>query len=285
MQRVKSSGTRTVMICFAALINALNLKTFVNAAGLYPGGFTGLTLLMQELFHRFNGIDLPFAPINLLFNSIPAIISFKFIGKKYTLFSCLMIVLTSVLADFIPVIPVVDDVTLCAVFGGIIGSVASTLCLLAGATAGGTDFIAIFISEKFSMDAWGYIFGLNLCILGTAGALFGWEAALYSIIYQYVAMQVLQMLYRRYQKVTLFVITLQPELAYQIIKDETNHDATRVDAVGCYTNQPKTILYSVISADEARRVVGQLKKVDNTAFINVVKSDHIRGNFYSPPKD
>lgn len=285
MQRVKSNVARTVMVCLAALISALNLKTFVHAAGLYPGGFTGLTLLIQEFFHRFRSIDLPFAPINLLFNSVPAIISFKFIGKKYTLFSCLMIVLTSILADFIPIIPMVDDVMLCAVFGGIIGSVSSTLCLLAGSTAGGTDFIAIFISEKFGKDAWGYIFGFNLCILGTAGALFGWEAALYSIIYQYVAMQVLQMLYRHYQKVTLFVITSRPELAYQIIKDDTNHDATKFDAVGCYTHQPRTILYSVISADEARRVVGHLKKLDKTAFINVVKSDHIRGNFYSPPKD
>ena len=34
----------------AATIMALNIKTFVRAGGLFPGGFTGLTLLLQNIF-------------------------------------------------------------------------------------------------------------------------------------------------------------------------------------------------------------------------------------------
>lgn len=285
IQKQKPAPIRIFLICIAAVINAINLNSFVHAGSLYPGGFTGVTLLIQEAFRRFSGGALPFAPINIIFNSVPAIISFRYIGKKYTLYSCLMIVATSFMADLIPIIPIVEDVLLSAVFGGIVGAIPTTLCLLAGASAGGTDFISIFISEKYGRDGFTYIFIFNMFILVVAGILFGWEAALYSIIFQFVAKQMLQSLYRRYQKVTLFIITENPEVVYKIIHEGTNHDATRIDAVGCYTNQPKTILYSVISGDEAHKISSEVRRADPKAFINVMRSEQIMGNFYSRPKD
>ena len=52
---------RILMVVAAAVLMAVNLKTFVHAGGLFPGGFTGLTLLVQEIFSRFFRISLPFA--------------------------------------------------------------------------------------------------------------------------------------------------------------------------------------------------------------------------------
>ena len=71
-----------------------------------------------------------------------------------------------------------------------------SLCLFGNATTGGTDFIAIFLSERKGMDAWNIVLGLNVLILGAAGYLFGWDKALYSIIYQYASTQVLHTLYK-----------------------------------------------------------------------------------------
>ena len=50
----------------AATIMALNIKTFVRAGGLFPGGFTGLTLLIQNIFQTFMGIAVPYTLINVL---------------------------------------------------------------------------------------------------------------------------------------------------------------------------------------------------------------------------
>ena len=69
-------------------------------------------------------------------------------GKKFTLYSCLCIVLTSVLTDLIPGIAITSDVLLISIFGGIINGFAISLCLLTGSTTGGTDFISIYLSEK-----------------------------------------------------------------------------------------------------------------------------------------
>ena len=44
---------RFLLVTVGALIMAVNLNTFVHAAGLLPGGFTGITLLIQEVFHLY----------------------------------------------------------------------------------------------------------------------------------------------------------------------------------------------------------------------------------------
>ena len=276
---------RLFLVCVGSFLFALNLNIFVANSGLIPGGFTGISELIQRIFLTYFNIKIPFSPIYYLCNLIPAIISFKYIGKKFTLYSCLMIFLSGLFTDILPVINVTDDILLAAIFGGLLSSVAVSFCLFAGATSGGTDFIAIFIAERYGKDAWNYIFYANVIILCIAGFLFGWEASLYSMIFQFTATQLLNYLYRRYQKVTLFVITNKPDEIYKLIKDKTNHDATLFHGEGCFEKQERHLIYSVISGDEKNLIVNAIKETDPHAFVNIVNSKQILGKFYRKPND
>ena len=120
-------------------VMAMNIKSFVRAGGLFPGGFTGLTLLIQQAADKFFHFSVPYSAVNLLLNLAPIMISFRFIGKKFTLYSCVAIVLTSILTDILPGYPITSDILLICVFGGLINGFAVSLCLFAGATSGGTD--------------------------------------------------------------------------------------------------------------------------------------------------
>lgn len=145
---LKKDGKRIVVICIASVIMAINTKTFVRTGGLYPGGVMGITILIQAIFENFLGIEIPFSLVNLLLNTLPIYIGFRFIGKKFTLYSCLMIVLNSVLTDIIPANVITYDTLLISIFGGMISGFAISLCLMMNATTGGTDFLAIYLSEK-----------------------------------------------------------------------------------------------------------------------------------------
>ena len=101
------------------------------------------------------------------------------------------------------------DILLISIFGGLINGFAIALCLNVGTTTGGTDFISIYMSQQKGMDAWNYILFGNVIILLIAGAMFGWSIALYSIIYQFCSTQIIQMLYKRYQKETLCNISFK----------------------------------------------------------------------------
>ena len=284
-QSVFKEARRLFMITAGACIMAINIKSFIRAGNLVPGGFNGITLLLQQIGRAFFDVEVPFTLINLLLNAVPVFISFRFIGKKFTLYSCLMIGLSSVLTDILPGYPVTQDTLLVCVFGGIINAFAISLCLKAGATSGGTDFIAIFFSEKFGIDTFNYIFVGNVIVILIAGGLFGWDEALYSIIFQFTSTQMLHMLYKRYQKQTLFIITAKPEEVYQEIKNITNHDATLFKGTGCYRKHECNMLYSVVGSDEIHKVVTKIKEIDGQAFINIMKTEQITGRFYKRPND
>jgi uncharacterized membrane-anchored protein YitT (DUF2179 family) len=285
---------RLLSIIVAALLMAFNLSTFVRAGGLIPGGFTGLTLLIQESALRFGGIRVPFSLILYALNAVPAIISFKYIGKWFTLYSVLMVILTGFFTDWLPgmimpggIVEIirVHDILLSAVFGGLINAVAVSICLHAGATSGGTDFIAIFISEKFRKDAWNYIFMGNCVILILAAFLFTLDRALYSIIFQFTATMALSRLYQGYQQKTLFIITDKSREVYELIRDKTNHAATSFSGIGHYEMTERVMLYSVVSAGEVNGLVAAIRKIDPNAFINVIKTEQLNGRFYQHPKD
>ena len=153
----KSDIQRLLLVLLGAFVMALNIRIFVRAGDMFPGGFNGLTLLIQRTASQYLHIELPFSLINLLLNAAPAVISFLYIGKKFTLYSGLMIVVSSILTDLLPGFEITSDPLLISIFGGIINGCAISLCLFANATSGGTDFIAIFFSERKGIDTWNYI--------------------------------------------------------------------------------------------------------------------------------
>ena len=276
---------RLIVVTFASVVFAINIKSFVRAGGILPGGATGLTLLIQEIADRFLGFKVPYTPINVAINVIPVYIGFKFIGKKFTSLSCIAIVLTGILADLIPGYVITNDIILISIFGGIINGVAVSLCLLMDATSGGIDFIAIYLYKK-GADGFNVALYVNACILITAGALFGWERALYSIVFQYVSTTVIHVLYRKYQQTTLFIVTQFPEEISALIYDMTNHGSTIIYGRGAHEEEKeKSVVYSVISATQVTKVINAVKIRDPEAFVNVFKSERISGKFYRIPED
>ena len=150
----KKESKRLIFGLIGAVIMAVNIKTFVRAGGLYPGGFNGVTLLIQTICDRFFDITVPFSPISLALNAIPAIISFKAIGKRFTVITSILVVATSFITDMVPAIPITEDILLICIFGGLINGVAIIVALLGGASTGGTDLIAIYFAEKKKKDVW-----------------------------------------------------------------------------------------------------------------------------------
>jgi len=283
------SPRRALLVIASGVLMSFNINTFIHAGGLIPGGFTGLSLLIQEICLRFGNFKLPFSVPFYILNAVPAAVCFKFIGKKFTLYSLLSIVITGLLADWMPAMFIaliqLHDTLLSAVFGGALNGLGIALCLYAGATSGGTDFIAIFISEKYRKDAWNYIFIGNIFILAIAGILFGLDKALYSIIFQFTTTMSLGVLYRNYQQKTLLIITNKPESVYLAINEKTHHSATCFDGVGSYEKKSRTLIYSVVTANEVKSLIPAIRKIDEEAFINILKTDQLNGKFYHRPFD
>lgn len=281
----KEDFKRLFGVIAGGLLMALNLKTFVSAGGLLPGGANGLTVLTQRIALSYFNVSIPFSLLNITINLIPIYIGFRFVGKKFTFYSLIMLLVTGFFTDYLHLAPITSDKLLIAIFGGIMNAMAITLCLWVDATSGGTDFIAIYLSEKKGVDTWNLIFYFNAVILLINSYLFGWDKALYSIIFQFVSTQTLSALYRNYQKLTFFIITDYPHEVAAGIHEVSHHGASIIKAEGAYGHQEKSMVYSVISSMDARKVKMKIKEIDPKAFINTVHSKDIMGRFYMKPKD
>jgi len=276
---------RLVVVLLAAMLMAINIQTFINGGGLIPGGAQGLTIVIQRAALKYLGLQIAYSPINICLNAIPVYIGFRYIGKKFTLFSMIMVLANGIFVDIIPIHTVTHDPLLVAVFGGILNAVAITMCLEVDATSGGTDFISIFLSQRKGIDAFPIILAGNVIVLTIAGAMFGWEKALYSMIFQYVSTQTLHILYRTYQQRTLFIITDMPDKVCSIIYSTCSHGATLIDGEGSFAHKNKKIVYSIVSASDTRKLIPKIKEIDPNAFINSIRTEEVMGNFYMRPRD
>lgn len=282
---LRTDGKRIFFISLAALLQAFNMKTFVSVGGLFPGGVTGLTVLIQRCALRYLNVDLPYTPVNLLINAIPVYIGFRFVGKKLTLYSFYFIILSSFLTDLFPLHAITQDTLLISIFGGMINGFLVSICLQMNANTGGTDFISLFLSERTGIDSFNVILGVNVVILSVAGLLFGWDKALYSIIFQFFSTQVIHLRFQRYQQTTLFIVTNSAKEVSKAISRASNHGATIMHGEGSYSDEKRDVVYSVVSSAESKQVIKAVIEVDPGAFVNSLHTEALSGWFYRKPAE
>ena len=281
--RIQANAKTLLGVLVGSTIMAINMKTFINQGGLLPGGANGVVVLTQRIFSSFFNISIPFSFLSILVNAFPAYLAYKTVGKKFTVFSCLCILVMSFLTDLIPSYALTYDPLLITVFGGIINGAAVSLILNAGASSGGTDFVAMYFSVRKGISTWNYVLMFNAVIILISGILFGLDSALYTIIFQFCQTQVLNLLYRRYDKKTVFIITDKPQEIADRIMEMTHHSATMFKAEGAYTHKPHYVVYSILPSEDVQKVRRYARSIDAHAFINVMKSEGVTGNFYMRP--
>lgn len=279
-ETVKHDMIRILAVIPAGILFGVNTKMFAKGGGLFPGGVAGLSVLIQQIFMKFGGISVPYTPINILLNAVPVYIGFRFIGKKFTARSLEMILISAVITDIIPWPPITNDLLLLSVFGGVLNGSAIGLALKADATSGGTDFIAIFLSERKGIDAFNIVLFMNIGVLFTAGLLFGFDKALYSIIFQFVSTQILHIVYRTYMKQTLLIVTDNADEICQAIYSNSHHGATIMNSEGSFKHEKRKMVYSVIARSEVKKVIKLINNIDPAAFVNSLPTTDFRGKFF-----
>lgn len=283
--KIKKDIKMTFWVTISAFVYAIAITSFAEVGGIYPSGFGGISRIVSDLLARYLNISIPFGVLYLLLNIIPTLLAFKYIGKYFTIFSILQYALSSFFTGILPPLFTLDDPLLIAIFGGLINGFGIGIALRNNASSGGTDFISIFISSRFNKPAWNYIMAANGVVLTVAGLIFGWEVALYSIVYQFVSTQVIDRLHERYKMVTLNIVTSKADEVITNILKGTRHGITEIKTEGAYLHHEYTMLYTVINRFQQRQVIKAVLEVDPKAFINITETVQIVGNYYQQPVD
>ena len=272
-------------VLISALLQSFVIQTFVQSTGLLSGGFSGLAILIDRITSLY-GIHISTALALICLNIPVAILCSKSISIKFTFFSLLQVFLMSAFLQFINYnIILFDEVILNVIFGGILNGLAVLIALKGNASTGGTDFIALYISNKTNKSIWSSVFIANCIILFIFGFIFGWNYAGYSVIFQYCSTSMISVFHRHYDRVTLQITT---QLAHEIMDayvHQFKHGISCIEAIGGYSREKMFVLHTVISSYEEQDIVSLIKEIDSNVIINVIKTENFYGGFYRAPLD
>lgn len=273
-----------LMIIASSLLQTYVIQAFINPANLLSAGFTGVAILLDRIAQLYGG----FFPTSLgiLALNIPvALACYRSVGKRFTLYSSLQFCLTSFLLGVMQFEPIVDDVILNVAFGGFLNGMAITLALKANGSTGGTDFISLYVSNKIRKSIWNEIFLFNVFILIIFGAIFGWEYAGYSIVFQFISTRTISTFHHRYEQITIEATTQHPEMLSDHYLEHFHHGMTVIEGYGAYLHKRVYICKTVVSSYEAHDVVMCLRAADPNVIINTYRTSNFYGRFYQKPID
>lgn len=268
-----------ILIVASALLYAVTLKFFVEPADLVPAGFIGLSRLVERLLLTYANIYINYLLLYFIVQIVLTVLVIQVIGQRFAIKTIVWFILMTIFTYLIPKTVLADDLILMTIFGGVLNGVSILLALRAGASAGGTDFIAVYFMNKGDVPIYDYIMYGNWVVIGIFAYFFGWRMALYSIVFQYVSTSLINNMNTQRKLVNLYIITSHGnDVCEQLIKSQ-KHGITRIWGDGAYSGAPKTMLFMVVSEYEVGSVVELVQAIDPKAFINISQAERVVGNF------
>ncbi len=276
---VKSEVKKVIVVLIGALLNSIGLNLFLIPANVYASGFTGISQLLSSVLEQYTPFSISTGVLLLLLNIPVAILGWLKVGRSFTIYSFFSVAATTFFLGIVPLESLSEDILLNAVFGGVISAVGVGLTLKYGASTGGLDIIAMILSRMNDKPVGTYFFILNGIIIFTAGLLYGWEKALYTLVTLYVTTRVIDAIHTRHVKHTAMIVSNKGEELKKAIHSKLVRGITTIPAKGGFTNETKDMLIIVITRYELYDLERIIKDVDPHAFTNIIQTTGIFGFF------
>lgn len=279
----KENLKSVVTVVASAALYGVSIKLFVDPINLLPAGFSGMSQLISLMLDKYVGFSVNFMHIYLFLQAITTMIVFKFIGRRFAVLSVLQYVLATVISQLIPAYNFSEDAMLLTLFGGALCGLSSVLAISAGASTGGTDFIAVYVMNKRNMPIFNYILYANCLILILSGVLIKWDLAMYSIIFQIATTVIINNVRSRQKLISLTIVTEKADELVGELHKITKHGITKINAKGTYSNCRKDVLYMVINQYESQEIVNKIKELDESVFIGIGQCERVVGKYSINP--
>ncbi|AGF25551.1 hypothetical protein BAMY_19190 [Bacillus amyloliquefaciens] len=269
------SIVRAIMVIIGGIIAAYGLETVLIPNSVSDGGVTGLSIVGSQLFHLPLGILI--AVINIPF----VWLGYKQIGKGFAFLSIIGIVSLAAGTSFFHHTPAIieGDTLLITVVGGIILGLGMGLALRNGGALDGIDMLAVLLSRKLPFGTSDLILFLNMFVFIFVSFVFGLQGALLSVIAYYIASKVIHVVEEGLSGSKTFqIITNEPALMVETIREELGRSATYKEAYGGFSHEKFKEITCVINRLEETKLKEIINDIDNQAFVTVYDVAEVKGS-------
>lgn len=257
-----------VIMTFGILVFSLGWVVFIIPAELTGGGISGLSAVI------YYATGFPISVSYLLINIILVIVAIKILGANFgikTIFNIL--VQTAFFAIFQGIVkePLVDDMFLSSVLGGIASGIGLGIVFSRGGSTGGTDIFAMIINKYRNVSPGRIIMLCDVIIIGSVFFVF---KSIEKLVYGYVVMWVVSYALDSFlsganRSAQMFIISKEYEKIAEFINKEATRGVTLLDGSGWYTKDNVKVIMSVMRKKETGAVFRHIKHIDPDAFISM----------------
>ena len=272
----KSFYIDIIVIMIGALISSLGINLFLSKAKLLSGGIMGIALTIEYLSNIPSGISILILNIPLFF------ISFKYLKKKFTLYTAIgmisystALIITKPMSHLIQV----NDILLYCIYGGVLTGIGSGLIFYRNGSTGGIDILTMVIRKKFSNFEIGKVsFGFNLIIVALAALIFGLPQALYTLISMFISGTILDKILNGFtSKKLLLILTDKEDDIINYVISDMHRGVTSLMAEGEYTRSQKKLLYIAVTTSQMISLKNKILRIDPKAFITIIDVSEVKG--------
>ncbi len=264
------------LIFSGAVITAVGLEMFLIPNNIIDGGVVGLSIMAQAITKMPLGLFL--VALNLPF----LYLGYKQIGKAFAIATLTAIFLLALWSSyFAPFKTVTQDPFLAAIFGGIIVGLGVGLIIRSGGSLDGTEIVAIILDKKSVFSVGEVVMFINLFILSSAGLLFGWDKAMYSLVAYFVIAKMIDVVVQGLdESYAVMIVTNEPDAINAAVTERLKRGVTFLYGEGGYTGDEKKVLYSVVTRLEVNKLKELVLDIDENAFVAInAVHDIVGGRF------
>jgi uncharacterized membrane-anchored protein YitT (DUF2179 family) len=256
----------TVIIIGLALY-AFGVTAFLIPVKITAGGVTGISMLI------FYATGIPAGYPYLIINSFLIILAIRILGTNFGLKTLFSMVVISLLLNVMPMFikePLVKDLFLSSVLGGILCGVGLGITFNQGGSTGGTDIIAMIINKYRNISPGRIIMYCDVIIISSSYFVL---SSVEILVYGYVTMWIVAysidaFLTGAQQSVQLFIFSEKYEQIADFINTESRRGLTIIEGTGWYTKRQVKMIMTVVRKRESPLIFQKIKQIDPEAFIS-----------------
>ncbi|CAG7652184.1 YitT family protein [Paenibacillus allorhizosphaerae] len=264
---------RAFIMLAGSVLFSIGLEIFLVPNRIIDGGITGISIILSHLLH------LPLGVFLIVLNLPFLLIGYKQIGKTFAISTLFSVVIMSIGTSLMhKVAPLTIDPLLAAVFGGIILGIGVGLVIRAGGSLDGTEIVAIVFSKKTPFSVGEIVMFFNFFILSSAGFVFGWDHAMYSLIAYYIAFKMIDITIEGLdQSKSVWIISDEHEKIGDAITYRLGRGVTYLNGEGAFTGDNKKVIFSVITRLEEAKLKSIVDELDPRAFLAIGNIHDVKG--------
>ncbi len=257
-----------IIMTFGLFLFAMAWVLFIIPAEIAGGGISGVAAVV------FYASKVPVSITYLGINIFLVLIAIKVLGANFgvkTIYCILVVTVIFAVAQDLITEPLVDDMFLSSVLGGMMSGIGLGIVFSRGGSTGGTDIIAMIVNKYRNVSPGRVIM---ICDVVIIASIYFVSQSVEKLVYGFVVMWVVSYTLDSFlsganRSAQMFIISKEHEKIAEFINNEAIRGVTLLDGSGWYTKEETKVIMSVVRKKETGAIFRKIKQIDPDAFISM----------------